>query len=85
MDDCFHQILLMAFLKVLEDGSHMVMMECPETVNTLLHEFLLWEPATPALVKKENKTRPETAKAQTDNNRDAAEPATVRPATARQT
>ncbi|KFQ28837.1 Abhydrolase domain-containing protein 8, partial [Mesitornis unicolor] len=25
-------------------GSHMVMMECPETVNTLLHEFILWEP-----------------------------------------
>lgn len=22
----------------------MVMLECPETVNTLLHEFLLWEP-----------------------------------------
>lgn len=22
----------------------MVMMECPDTVNTLLHEFLLWEP-----------------------------------------
>ncbi|XP_010192332.1 PREDICTED: abhydrolase domain-containing protein 8 [Mesitornis unicolor] len=29
-------------------GSHMVMMECPETVNTLLHEFILWEPETPA-------------------------------------
>ena len=26
----------------------MVMMECPETVNTLLHEFVLWEPETPA-------------------------------------
>ncbi|KAL0201788.1 hypothetical protein M9458_004975, partial [Cirrhinus mrigala] len=26
------------------EGSHMVMMECPETVNTLLHEFFLWEP-----------------------------------------
>lgn len=22
----------------------MVMLECPETVNTLLHEFFLWEP-----------------------------------------
>lgn len=22
----------------------MVMMECPDTVNTLLHEFFLWEP-----------------------------------------
>lgn len=40
------QILLFAFLKVIEEGSHMVMMECPETVNTLLHEFFLWEPDT---------------------------------------
>lgn len=38
------QILLLAFLKLIEEGSHMVMLECPETVNTLLHEFLLWEP-----------------------------------------
>lgn len=22
----------------------MVMMECPDTVNTLLHEFFLWQP-----------------------------------------
>lgn len=42
------QILLIAFLKVIDEGSHMVMLECPETVNTLLHEFLLWEPETPA-------------------------------------
>lgn len=42
------QILLIAFLKVIDEGSHMVMMECPETVNTLLHEFILWEPETPA-------------------------------------
>jgi len=74
----------MAFLKVLEDGSHMVMMECPEAVNTLLHEFLLWEPATPPPPKKEPKTRPETAKAHTDNARAITEPAKVRPATARQ-
>lgn len=40
----FLQILLFAFLKVIEEGSHMVMMECPDTVNTLLHEFFLWEP-----------------------------------------
>lgn len=38
------QILLLAFLKLIDEGSHMVMLECPETVNTLLHEFLLWEP-----------------------------------------
>lgn len=43
----YSQILLMAFLKVIDEGSHMVMMECPETVNTLLHEFLLWEPEMP--------------------------------------
>ena len=35
---------MFAFLKVIEEGSHMVMMECPDTVNTLLHEFFLWEP-----------------------------------------
>lgn len=40
----YFQILLFAFLKVIEEGSHMVMMECPDTVNTLLHEFFLWEP-----------------------------------------
>ena len=38
------QILLLAFLKLIDEGSHMVMLECPETVNTLLHEFRLWEP-----------------------------------------
>ncbi|XP_068197608.1 protein ABHD8-like [Antennarius striatus] len=46
MDEDQHmaEILLFAFLKVIEEGSHMVMMECPDTVNTLLHEFFLWEP-----------------------------------------
>ncbi|XP_060088665.1 protein ABHD8 [Heteronotia binoei] len=43
-DQRMAEILLVAFLKVIDEGSHMVMMECPETVNTLLHEFLLWEP-----------------------------------------
>ncbi|CAM5126256.1 unnamed protein product [Natator depressus] len=47
-DQRMAEILLMAFLKVIDEGSHMVMMECPETVNTLLHEFLLWEPEMPA-------------------------------------
>ncbi len=74
----------MAFLKVLEDGSHMIMMECPEPVNTLLHEFFLWEPATPSPPKKESKTRPETAKAQSDSTKATSEPSKVRPATARQ-
>ncbi|KAM5194084.1 protein ABHD8 [Mantella aurantiaca] len=43
-DQRMAEILLITFLKVIEEGSHMVMLECPETVNTLLHEFLLWEP-----------------------------------------
>ncbi|XP_044854302.1 protein ABHD8 isoform X2 [Mauremys mutica] len=47
-DQRMAEILLLAFLKVIDEGSHMVMMECPETVNTLLHEFLLWEPEMPA-------------------------------------
>lgn len=75
----------MGFLKVLQDGSHMIMMECPEAVNTLLHEFFLWEPAAPPPPKKENKTRPETAKAQSDNTKATTDPSQVRPATARQT
>ncbi|KAJ8408300.1 hypothetical protein AAFF_G00257140 [Aldrovandia affinis] len=45
-DQRMAEILLLAFLKVIDEGSHMVMMECPETVNTLLHEFFLWEPDT---------------------------------------
>ncbi|KFP75646.1 Abhydrolase domain-containing protein 8, partial [Acanthisitta chloris] len=43
-DQRMAEILLIAFLKVIDEGSHMVMMECPETVNTLLHEFVPWEP-----------------------------------------
>lgn len=74
----------MAFLKVLEDGSHMVMMECPDAVNTLLHEFILWEPITPPPPKKESKARPETAKTQSDNTKSTSDPSQVRPATARQ-
>uniref|UniRef100_A0A8C5TDG9 Protein ABHD8 n=1 Tax=Malurus cyaneus samueli TaxID=2593467 RepID=A0A8C5TDG9_9PASS len=35
-DQRMAEILLIAFLK------------CPDTVNTLLHEFVLWEPDTPA-------------------------------------
>ncbi|XP_061594791.1 protein ABHD8 [Cololabis saira] len=84
-DQRMAEILLMAFLKVLEDGSHMVMMECPDIVNTLLHEFFLWEPVTPPPPKKESKARPETAKAQTEDSRAVSETAKVRPATARQT
>lgn len=53
------QILLLAFLKLIEEGSHMVMLECPETVNTLLHEFLLWEPEPEAEPKLEPKPKPQ--------------------------
>ncbi|NWV17113.1 ABHD8 protein, partial [Origma solitaria] len=45
-DQRMAEILLIAFLKVIDEGSHMVMLECPDTVNTLLHEFVLWEPDT---------------------------------------
>ncbi|XP_033821154.1 protein ABHD8-like [Periophthalmus magnuspinnatus] len=79
-DQRMAEILLMAFLKVLEDGSHMVMMECPETVNTLLYEFLLWEPASPHPPKPNTRGRPETARAA-----DSARPVPDgRPSTARQ-
>ncbi|XP_019127891.2 protein ABHD8 [Larimichthys crocea] len=81
-DQRMAEILLMAFLKVLEDGSHMIMMECPEAVNTLLHEFFLWEPITPPPPKKESKTRPESARVYSDNTKVSSE---VRPASARQT
>ncbi|KAJ0065533.1 hypothetical protein NL108_013093 [Boleophthalmus pectinirostris] len=80
-DQRMAEILLMAFLKVLEDGSHMVMMECPETVNTLLYEFLLWEPASPQPSKSTTKGRPETARAP-DSARPVPDdrPSTARPA-----
>nr|XP_033812951.1 protein ABHD8 [Geotrypetes seraphini]XP_033812952.1 protein ABHD8 [Geotrypetes seraphini] len=52
-DQRMAEILLIAFLKVIEEGSHMVMMECPETINTLLHEFLLWEPDVTAANQQE--------------------------------
>lgn len=81
----FHsQILLIAFLKVLQDGSHMIMMECPDVVNTLLHEFFLWEPAVPQPSKKDSKARPETAKAQTDKAAVVCDTSKSRPLTAGQ-
>lgn len=61
------------------------MMECPDAVNTLLHEFFIWEPATPQLPKKDSKKRPETAKAQSDNTSVTSDPSKGRPATANQT
>ncbi|XP_034036729.1 protein ABHD8 [Thalassophryne amazonica] len=82
-DQRMAEILFMGFLKVLNDGSHMVMMECPDTVNTLLQEFFLWEPATPLLSKKEPRIRPETAKAQSDV-KVTSEPAKVQAETGKQ-
>ncbi|KAK7888612.1 hypothetical protein WMY93_024172 [Mugilogobius chulae] len=81
-DQRMAEILLLAFLKVLEDGSHMVMMECPEMVNTLLYEFLLWEPVTPQPPKPSSKGRPETARATTDSSRAVSDdrPSSARPA-----
>ena len=58
-DQRMAEILLLAFLKLIEEGSHMVMLECPETVNTLLHEFLLWEPEPEAEPKLEPKPKPQ--------------------------
>uniref|UniRef100_A0A3B3S968 Protein ABHD8 n=1 Tax=Paramormyrops kingsleyae TaxID=1676925 RepID=A0A3B3S968_9TELE len=52
-DQRMAEILLLAFLKVIDEGSHMVMMECPEAVNTLLHEFFLWEPDNSSKPKQE--------------------------------
>ncbi|XP_076001211.1 protein ABHD8-like [Genypterus blacodes] len=63
-DQRMAEILLFAFLKVIEEGSHMVMMECPDTVNTLLHEFFLWEPDMSR--KDSNKTDAEKSVAVND-------------------
>ncbi|XP_029606256.1 protein ABHD8-like [Salmo trutta] len=63
-DQRMAEILLLAFLKIINEGSHMVMMECPESVNTLLHEFFLWEPDS----APKSKPRPETANAPTASN-----------------
>ncbi|XP_023674689.1 protein ABHD8-like [Paramormyrops kingsleyae] len=59
-DQRMAEILLIGYLKVIEEGSHMVMMECPETVNTVLHEFFLWEPDTAA---RQPPTKPDAEQA----------------------
>ncbi|CAL8309895.1 unnamed protein product [Lota lota] len=81
-DQRMAEILLLAFLKVLDNGSHMIMMECPEAVNTLLHEFLLWEPDTAG--QREPKARPATAKAAPGGRGpDIPDAPEIRPRTAR--
>lgn len=57
-DQRMAEILLFAFLKVIEEGSHMVMMECPDTVNTLLHEYFLWEPDMSRTDQSKNPVKP---------------------------
>lgn len=43
----------------------MVMMECPDAVNTLLHEFFLWQPASASKPKQETAFPPNTSKIST--------------------
>ncbi|KAL2089773.1 hypothetical protein ACEWY4_014461 [Coilia grayii] len=57
-DQRMAEILILAFLKIINEGSHMVMIECPDTVNTLLHEFFLWQPDIPKKPKQEAKPTP---------------------------
>ncbi|XP_027025847.1 protein ABHD8 [Tachysurus fulvidraco] len=64
-DQHMAEILLLGFLKIIEEGSHMVMMECPDAVNTLLHEFFLWQPATASKPKQETAFPPNTRKIST--------------------
>lgn len=37
------EILFLVFLKFIDEGSYMVMLECFEIVNMLFYEFLFWE------------------------------------------
>lgn len=67
------QILLLAFLKIINEGSHMVMMECPDTVNTLLHEFFLWQPDAPRKPKQEAKPLPDNASVSNGDTKPSSE------------
>ncbi|XP_051967799.1 protein ABHD8-like [Xyrauchen texanus] len=73
-DQRMAEILLLGFLKVIDDGSHMVMMECPDVVNTLLQEFFLWQPATNQKPKQEAATTKTTTKPQEDTPRPKTAP-----------
>ncbi|TRY66629.1 hypothetical protein DNTS_007779 [Danionella cerebrum] len=68
-DQRMAELLLLGFLKVIDDGSHMVMMECPDVVNTLLHEFFLWQPATASKPKQESAPTKTTTKPPEDTAR----------------
>ncbi|XDV52034.1 hypothetical protein PO909_020816 [Leuciscus waleckii] len=73
-DQRMAEILLLGFLKVIDDGSHMVMMECPDIVNTLLHEFFLWQPATASKPKQEAAPTKTTTKHPEDTARPKTAP-----------
>lgn len=69
------------------------MMECPDTVNTLIHEFFLWQPATISKPKQEVTAAKNTTKPQEDAPRPKTAPKTpsksqpdlIRPTTAPKT
>lgn len=52
----------------------MVMMECPDVVNTLLHEFFLWQPATASKPKQEAAPAKTTTKPPEDTTRPKTAP-----------
>ncbi|XP_076131537.1 protein ABHD8-like [Alosa pseudoharengus] len=72
-DQRMAEILLLAFLKIINEGSHMVMMECPETVNTLLHEFFLWQPDAPRKPKQEAKPAPDNVSVSNGDTKPSSE------------
>ncbi|XP_062412759.1 protein ABHD8-like [Sardina pilchardus] len=72
-DQRMAEILLLAFLKIINEGSHMVMMECPDTVNTLLHEFFLWQPDAPRKPKPEPKPAPDNASVSNGDTKPSSE------------
>lgn len=58
----------MGFSQTIHGAGHMMMLERALPVNTLLHEFFAWEPASDPLPKKESTTRPEAAKARLESD-----------------
>ncbi|TSM94639.1 Protein ABHD8 [Bagarius yarrelli] len=68
-DQHMAEMLLLGVLKIIEEGSHMVMMECPDTVNTLLHEFFLWQPVNSSKPKTEAALPPNPSKNGTAKDR----------------
>lgn len=50
------------------------MMECPDVVNTLLHEFFLWQPATASKPKQEAAPTKTNTKSPEDTSRPKTAP-----------